>query len=162
MTRNAETWARYGACRETDPETFFEADDFVDGVTDNSSRKRQNAERRLRAKLVCSSCLVRTQCLQDALDADDRFSVRGGLTPAERDQLTQGVAPRPAYVKPKGYYGTPTGDPEIVQRFARGASVASLCEEYEVSRNTLSQRLRAEVAGGNWTMDPPEDMSVVA
>lgn len=44
------------------------------------------------AKQVCSLCSVRAECLQDALDHDDRFGIRGGLSERQRRRLKRGVA----------------------------------------------------------------------
>ena len=35
-------------------------------------------------KKVCATCPVKGECLQMALEADDRFSICGGYTPKER------------------------------------------------------------------------------
>jgi WhiB family redox-sensing transcriptional regulator len=39
------------------------------------------------AKRLCMDCPVRDQCLQDALDHDERYGVWGGLTARERYRL---------------------------------------------------------------------------
>lgn len=43
-----------------------------------------NAKKDLVAKQICSRCPVRAECLADALATQDRFGIRGGLTPGER------------------------------------------------------------------------------
>lgn len=63
-------WASRGACRETDPDSLF-----VQGAAQN------------RAKTVCMSCPVRTECLADALDNRIEFGVWGGMTERERRAL---------------------------------------------------------------------------
>ena len=72
MARNKSTyeWASRGACRTTDPDSLF-----VQGAAQN------------RAKAVCMSCLVRTECLADALDNRIEFGVWGGMTERERRAL---------------------------------------------------------------------------
>jgi WhiB family redox-sensing transcriptional regulator len=40
------------------------------------------------AKALCSTCPVQTECLQFALDSDDRYGIFGGLLPHERYALT--------------------------------------------------------------------------
>jgi WhiB family redox-sensing transcriptional regulator len=63
-------WASRGACRTTDPDSLF-----VQGAAQN------------RAKTVCMSCPVRTECLADALDNRIEFGVWGGMTERERRAL---------------------------------------------------------------------------
>ncbi|HEX8497222.1 MAG TPA: WhiB family transcriptional regulator [Actinomycetales bacterium] len=62
-----QDWAAQGACRSTDPDELF-----VQGAAQN------------RAKAVCSGCVVRTECLADALDNRVEFGVWGGMTERER------------------------------------------------------------------------------
>ena len=63
-------WAERGACRGTDPDALF-----VQGAAQN------------RAKNVCLSCVVRTECLADSLDNRIEFGVWGGMTERERRAL---------------------------------------------------------------------------
>jgi WhiB family redox-sensing transcriptional regulator len=63
-------WAAKGACRSSDPDALF-----VQGAAQN------------RAKAVCLSCPVRTECLSDALDHKIEFGVWGGMTERERRVL---------------------------------------------------------------------------
>ena len=63
-------WTVHAACRTTDPDTLF-----VQGAAQN------------RAKVICSGCQVRTECLADALDNRVEFGVWGGMTERERRAL---------------------------------------------------------------------------
>lgn len=63
-------WSAQAACRGTDPDTLF-----VQGAAQN------------RAKAVCMGCVVRTECLADALDNRTPFGVWGGMTERERRAL---------------------------------------------------------------------------
>jgi WhiB family redox-sensing transcriptional regulator len=63
-------WATQAACRTTDPDSLF-----VQGAAQN------------RAKAICAGCLVRTECLADALDNRVEFGVWGGMTERERRAL---------------------------------------------------------------------------
>lgn len=65
-----EHWAAKAACRR---ETFDDL--FVSGAAQN------------RAKLVCSACLVKTECLAEALDGRIEWGVWGGMTERERRAL---------------------------------------------------------------------------
>jgi WhiB family transcriptional regulator, redox-sensing transcriptional regulator len=50
-------------------------------------RKRDRVAREHRAKLVCGSCAVRTQCLDHAIASGERYGVWGGMTFDERVTL---------------------------------------------------------------------------
>jgi WhiB family redox-sensing transcriptional regulator len=63
-------WTAMAACRDVDPDELF-----VQGAAQN------------RVKTRCFGCLVRTQCLADALDNHVEFGVWGGMTERERRAL---------------------------------------------------------------------------
>ena len=65
-----EDWAANAACNETGPDELF-----VRGAEQN------------RAKLLCGSCPVRTECLAEALDNQIEWGVWGGMTERERRAL---------------------------------------------------------------------------
>lgn len=65
-----EDWAPAAACKQTQPDELF-----VRGAEQN------------KAKLVCSSCPVRTECLAEALDNQIEWGVWGGMTERERRAL---------------------------------------------------------------------------
>ncbi len=65
-----QQWAAEGACRTSDPDALF-----VQGAAQNEAKK------------VCRSCVVRTECLADALDNRIEFGVWGGMTERERRAL---------------------------------------------------------------------------
>jgi len=63
-------WISQASCRGQDPDALF-----VQGAAQN------------RAKQVCGGCVVRTECLADALDNRIEFGVWGGMTERERRAL---------------------------------------------------------------------------
>jgi WhiB family redox-sensing transcriptional regulator len=65
-----EDWAGAAACRSTRPDALF-----VKGAEQN------------RAKQLCASCPVRTECLAEALDNEIEWGVWGGMTERERRAL---------------------------------------------------------------------------
>jgi WhiB family redox-sensing transcriptional regulator len=69
-TRTESDWTARAACRDTDPDELF-----VQGAAQN------------RAKTRCFGCVVRTECLADALDNRVEFGVWGGMTERERRAL---------------------------------------------------------------------------
>jgi len=68
---NALAWQSDSLCAQTDPEAFF---------PEKGGSTRD-------AKKICSSCEVRNQCLEYALENDERFGIWGGLSERERRKL---------------------------------------------------------------------------
>lgn len=50
-------------------------------------KRAAKAEREQRAKTVCASCIVRQECLEQALNSGERYGIWGGLTDAERHHV---------------------------------------------------------------------------
>ncbi len=71
-------WQYDGACRETDPETFFSPD------AERGPRRRR---REAAAKALCAVCPVRRACLEHALSVREPYGVWGGLNINEREML---------------------------------------------------------------------------
>ena len=65
------TWQSDALCAQTDPEAFF---------PEKGGSTRD-------AKRICTSCEVRAQCLEYALQNDERFGIWGGLSERERRKL---------------------------------------------------------------------------
>jgi WhiB family redox-sensing transcriptional regulator len=65
------SWQERALCAETDPESFF---------PEKGGSTRE-------AKRICSSCEVRRECLEYALENDERFGIWGGLSERERRRL---------------------------------------------------------------------------
>ena len=66
-----DAWRLDALCAETDPEAFF---------PEKGGSTRE-------AKKVCLSCDVRGECLEYALQNDERFGIWGGLSERERRKL---------------------------------------------------------------------------
>ena len=69
------TWHERALCAQTDPEAFF---------PEKGGSTRE-------AKKVCVSCEVRAECLEYALENDERFGIWGGLSERERRKLKRRV-----------------------------------------------------------------------
>jgi WhiB family redox-sensing transcriptional regulator len=67
----ALAWQSDSLCAQTDPEAFF---------PEKGGSTRD-------AKKICASCDVRAQCLEYALQNDERFGIWGGLSERERRKL---------------------------------------------------------------------------
>ncbi|MGO1560664.1 Sporulation regulatory protein WhiB [Actinomycetales bacterium JB111] len=65
------SWQDRALCAQTDPEAFF---------PEKGGSTRE-------AKRVCSSCDVRSECLEYALANDERFGIWGGLSERERRRV---------------------------------------------------------------------------
>ncbi|GAA1288181.1 MULTISPECIES: WhiB family transcriptional regulator [Brachybacterium] len=65
------SWQERALCAQTDPEAFF---------PEKGGSTRE-------AKKVCVSCEVRAECLEYALENDERFGIWGGLSERERRKL---------------------------------------------------------------------------
>jgi WhiB family redox-sensing transcriptional regulator len=68
--KDRETWGEGAACRTADPDELF-----VEGAAQN------------KAKVVCTGCPVRTECLAHALDHRIEHGIWGGMTERERRAL---------------------------------------------------------------------------
>ncbi len=71
-------WQYEGACRETNPETFFSPD------AERGPRRRR---REAAAKALCAVCPVREACLEHALSVREPYGVWGGLNINEREMI---------------------------------------------------------------------------
>ena len=64
-------WQDRALCAQTDPEAFF---------PEKGGSTRE-------AKKVCRGCEVQAECLEYALEHDERFGIWGGLSERERRRL---------------------------------------------------------------------------
>lgn len=64
-------WQDLALCREVDPDLFFP----------------EKGESTQDAKRICARCDVRAECLEYALDNDERYGVFGGLSQLARRRL---------------------------------------------------------------------------
>lgn len=65
------SWQERALCSQTDPEAFF---------PEKGGSTRE-------AKKICTGCEVRNECLEYALEHDERFGIWGGLSERERRRL---------------------------------------------------------------------------
>nr|WP_231294306.1 WhiB family transcriptional regulator [Mobiluncus curtisii] len=76
MLNGPLAWQAQALCAQTDPEAFFPE-------KGGSTREAKN---------VCSCCPVKAECLQYALENDERFGIWGGLSERERRRLKRRVS----------------------------------------------------------------------
>jgi WhiB family redox-sensing transcriptional regulator len=111
-------WRGRALCAQVDPDIFFP----------------DKGESPAAAKRVCTSCEVRAECLQDALDRNERFGVWGGLS--ERERRALGGQPNPIRYCPA--HGVQlSGGPVLyhcpVDRLGHGVIAAELEEMAEAT-----------------------------
>lgn len=68
-------WQEQALCAQTDPEAFF---------PEKGGSTRE-------AKRICQACSVRDECLEYALEHDERFGIWGGLSERERRRLKKNL-----------------------------------------------------------------------
>lgn len=80
-------WYAYAACATTglDREAFFALDDRTETANE---LERELAAAAMR---LCEGCPVRSDCLEEAIEGEERFGIWGGLLAAERIGLAQRV-----------------------------------------------------------------------
>lgn len=76
-----ETWRRKASCRGPQAEIFF--------PPAHAERKEEKLDREGRAKTICSTCVVRRECLDYAIGIHEPHGIWGGLNEAERKQLVE-------------------------------------------------------------------------
>ena len=77
MRRRNSDWQDRALCAQTDPDAFF---------PEKGGSTRE-------AKRVCRACEVRAECLEYALEHDERFGIWGGLSERERRRMEPVTAP---------------------------------------------------------------------
>jgi len=75
-----ENWEAYAACRGGNPELFFPL---------RESKKGAPTELAALAIAVCEQCPVAQECLEGALERDERFGIWGGKTTTERREMVR-------------------------------------------------------------------------
>lgn len=71
LDEQEQEWQERALCAQTDPEAFF---------PEKGGSTRE-------AKRICAGCEVRSECLEYALEHDERFGIWGGLSERERRKL---------------------------------------------------------------------------
>lgn len=71
-------WQMKGLCRGADSSMFFHPD---------GERGRERSARENRAKAMCQSCPVLTECRTHALRVGEPYGIWGGLSESEREMI---------------------------------------------------------------------------
>lgn len=75
-SHDTHEWKSRALCPQVDPEIFF---------PEKGGSTRE-------AKRICGMCEVRSECLQYALDRDERFGIYGGFSERERRRMKRRIA----------------------------------------------------------------------
>lgn len=99
LLRPEQQWQELAACTLGTAELFYPPD----GEMAEKRRRRERA-----AQAICAVCPVRLECLQEALDKEERFGIWGGMTESTRNALLKRtkLAGRPA----SSEYGSGLGE----------------------------------------------------
>jgi len=76
-----EAWQVRAACRGPQSTVFF--------PPTHAERKDEKLARETRAKAICSSCVVRVDCLEYAIRIREPHGIWGGLNEVERKQVVE-------------------------------------------------------------------------
>jgi WhiB family transcriptional regulator, redox-sensing transcriptional regulator len=74
-TGSAANWRSAGACLSADPDLFFP-------ISTTGPAEKQIAK----AKMICSGCTVRLECLEFAMTHDQVYGIWGGTTAEDRQR----------------------------------------------------------------------------
>jgi len=74
-----QLWTDQAACRGAESALFFPSDSL--------ERKEDRRDRELAAKRLCASCPVREECLEAALNHQEKYGIWGGYNEVERRAL---------------------------------------------------------------------------
>jgi WhiB family redox-sensing transcriptional regulator len=120
-------WQEDAVCAQTDPEAFF---------PEKGGSTRD-------AKMVCLGCPVQDQCLQYALDNQERFGIWGGLSERERRKLQDRVG------QGHGRILSEAQEQRAMDMLDRGLTVTQVARQFAVNFSVI-RRLRGiyEVMNG--------------
>jgi WhiB family transcriptional regulator, redox-sensing transcriptional regulator len=125
----AESWQEDSACSRVDPELFFP--------------ERQSP---IPAKRVCAACPVMGECLQYALDNDERYGIWGGLTEHEVEAMrkARGI-PRVPKSKVDTYAQQRLADDRLLPQYealiARQGQAVDLARDLGITSDALTKRM---------------------
>lgn len=69
-------WQDQANCKGLPVDMFY--------YTEADLTRKERRHKETMALKVCANCVVKEQCLQDAIDRDDAHSIQGGTTPRDR------------------------------------------------------------------------------
>jgi WhiB family redox-sensing transcriptional regulator len=118
LFQSAGDWQERAICAQTDPESFF---------PEKGGSTRE-------AKRICLSCDVKEECLEYAMENDQRFGIWGGLSERERRNLRK--------TTPRAPRLTEVAIATIGQDLLDGMPVREIAERAGVHRRTIDSYRR--------------------
>jgi WhiB family redox-sensing transcriptional regulator len=76
-----EVWQARAACRGPQAAVFF--------PPTHAERKEEKQDRETRAKAICSTCVVRRDCLEYSIRIREPHGIWGGMNEVERKQVIE-------------------------------------------------------------------------
>ena len=138
----AENWRDRAACKDEDPETFFDTDRMAQAVR------------------ICKGCAVIDICLQDALDTFDYNGVRGGRSGRARKQHVLGARSientAPAHAA-RIAQGRATAE-RVAELTRDGLNANEVAAEMGINRATVHGHLRLLRERGELPQRPPREI----
>lgn len=114
-----DEWMADGLCRQVGADPFFP----------------EPGENLREAKLICGRCTVRTQCLQYALEHEERFGLWGGLSEVERRPLYANATVIP--IGRRGKQITAEVEQRIVEFLKEPMTIRSIARAVGVAEKTV-------------------------
>ncbi|HSH55604.1 MAG TPA: WhiB family transcriptional regulator [Candidatus Limnocylindrales bacterium] len=75
---DGESWEIFSACASKNPDLFFGYE---------GERAKERNQREAAARAICDTCIVRSDCLEAALELEDSYGVRGGMGSRQLSKL---------------------------------------------------------------------------
>lgn len=129
-----EEWQEQAVCTQVDPAIFY-----PDKGTPLDDARR-----------VCAVCPVREECLQAALDRDERFGVFGGASVRQRIAMKRKAQQLPR-LEPKPVDHRSEREARIVSLAGSGLSDIQIATRVGVSRRVVEQTLAGVTVGQDVT-----------
>ncbi len=84
--REGAKWDEFSACSSEDPNLFYNQD----GET-----KADRTQREKLAKAICATCIVRPECLDEALKINERNVFKAGMNTRQLNNYRREMQPQP-------------------------------------------------------------------
>jgi len=128
-------WREQAACLSVDPELFFP--DFSHEVQSPAEVEAQVFD----AQVICAGCPVRAVCLSDAIESNDEFAIRGGLTPVTRTQRHE-PSQKPAKLTVNGRMTAQATVDEFMHLFHGGVSPEQIATQMNTTIGAIEVAFR--------------------
>lgn len=120
-----DEWMADGLCRQVDNEPWYP----------------EKGGSTIEAKQVCLRCDVREQCLQYALDHQERFGIWGGLSERERRRLSHGEVVTPNLIPAgnRSFALTAEQEIELMGLLSQGWILDRVAKHFGITRGAVAR-----------------------